>query len=194
MKKQAKIFLAALGILSTPAIAAPTNYTYAGTLTNPNQVLFFNFNVAAPSTVTLRTWSYAGGTNAAGVKIDGGGFDPILALFDAGTGIKIGENDDGDNAVAPDPVTQYHFDTYLSALLSAGNYVVSVAAFSNFSGATLSEPFAGAGDFSGRDTHWAFDILNVETATQVNNPVPEPTDFSLISLGLAGLAFTRKRR
>ena len=41
------------------------------------------YNPTATSTVTLQTYGYAGGTNAAGQVIAQGGFDPILALFDS---------------------------------------------------------------------------------------------------------------
>ena len=51
----------ALALFSTPAMAADQSFT--GTLSDPNQVLLFNFTVGSPSNVTLRTWSYAGGVN-----------------------------------------------------------------------------------------------------------------------------------
>ena len=126
------------------ANATPTNYSFTGNLANDDQVQFFTFSVAAPSTVVLRTWSYAGGTNAAGQLIAAGGFDPILALFD-GSGLRINQNDDGGGAVAADPVTGTHYDTYLSSVLGAGNYTVSVSQYANFAGSSLSDPFPGSG-------------------------------------------------
>lgn len=80
MNKMMTAFAAvAVAALSAPAAAA--DFSYTGNLSDPNQVLLFNFNVGSTSQVTLRTYSYAGGTNAAGTVIANGGFDPILALF-----------------------------------------------------------------------------------------------------------------
>jgi hypothetical protein len=180
------------------ANAIPTDYSFTGNLANDDQVQFFNFSVAAPSTVTLRTWSYAGGTNAAGQLIAAGGFDPILALFNS-AGLRINQNDDGGGLVAADPVTGMHYDTYLSSLLGAGTYTVSVSQYQNFAGATLSTPFPGSGtsgfvDVTGhtRTNAWAFDILGVESATQT--AVPEPSVLALLSLGLLGFAAARRRK
>src|SRR6476660_8492652 len=127
MKKLAVILTAAtIALSSTPAAA--TDLSFTGNLSNPNQVLLFNFVVGSTSTVTLRTYSYAGGTNAAGTVIPQGGFDPILALFDS-TGTRINFNDDGGSNVPADAVTGSHFDTFLQSLLSPGSYTVSVTAF-----------------------------------------------------------------
>jgi hypothetical protein len=91
-----------------------TNFSFVGTLQTANEVLFFDFSVTSPSDVTLRSYSYAGGTNAQGQTIQSGGFDPILALFDA-AGALIGQNDDGDNGNVPiDPLTGVAFDVFLS--------------------------------------------------------------------------------
>ena len=79
-------------LLSNLANAA--NFSFTGNLSTPNEIQTFNFTVGLPSSVTLRTWSYAGGTNADGAVIVRGGFDPILALFDS-TGALIDQNDDG---------------------------------------------------------------------------------------------------
>src|SRR5438309_8531640 len=114
MKKFAIILTAAtLALSGAPAAAA--NFSYTGTLSNPDQVLLFDFVVGAPSTVTLRTYSYAGGTNAAGTVIPRGGFDPILALFDA-SGNEINQNDDGGGNVPADAVTGANFDTFLQSV------------------------------------------------------------------------------
>lgn len=196
MKKLAILAAAAAVMMSAPAAA--DNFSYTGTLSNPNQVLLFNFVVGAPSTVTLRTYSYAGGTNAAGTVISRGGFDPILALFDS-TGARINQNDDGGAAVPADAVTGEHFDTFLQSLLNPGTYTVSVMAYSNFSiGPNLSNGFTNTGNFTDvtgnqRTNAWAFDVLNVASAIQVGG-VPEPATWMLMLLGFGAIGLSIRAR
>jgi hypothetical protein len=181
------------------AFAAPvlaTNYSYTGHLNDPNEVLLFNFTVGSESAVTLRTYYYAGGTMADGTAVARGGFDPILALFNASTGALINYNDDGHGFVPFDPVTDRDWDTYLQAILQPGTYTVSVMAFSNFAaGNNLADGFDHAGSFNGRTDFWAFDILNVSEAVQVGGAVPEPATWAmmLIGFGAVGVAFRKKR-
>src|SRR5262245_35968039 len=94
------VAVAFAAILACTNPAKADNFSFTGSFAVDNDVQLFNFSVMAPSNVTLRTWSYAGGTNAAGQLIAAGGFDPILALFDS-SGALIDQNDDG-VGVAPD--------------------------------------------------------------------------------------------
>src|SRR5215510_14265065 len=92
-------------------VATADNFSFTGTFTQDDNVQLFNFSIGAPSSgVILRTWSYAGGVNAAGATIARGGFDPILALFNATTGALIGQNDDGGGLVPADSGTGATFD------------------------------------------------------------------------------------
>lgn len=184
-------FAAAAVAFAAPASAA--DYSYTGTLSDPNQVQLFTFSVGTTSNVTLRTYSYAGGTMADGTVIARGGFDPILALFDS-TGLKIDENDDGGSDVPVDPTTGSHYDTFLTALLTPGTYTVSVMAYSNFvNGDNLSDGFRNTGSFGGRTNAWAFDVLNVDAATQVG-AVPEPSTWAMMLVGFGAAAFAMRRR
>jgi hypothetical protein len=179
----------------SPAQAA--DFSFRGSFERDDEVQLFNFTVGALSDVTLRTYSYAGGTQADGTVVPRGGFDPILALFDA-TGALIGQNDDGASPNVPvDPVTNRTYDTFLQVALAPGNYTVAVMQFNNFavspnlangftrqgqgnftSTAFLASPNCGQPAFcdftgNGRTNAWAFDILNVSAAVEV--PI-DPTD------------------
>src|SRR5262245_47769873 len=101
-----------LFILAQVSVAQADNFSFTGSFTQDDNVQLFNFTVGALSTVTLRTWSYAGGNNSAGNAISRGGFDPILALFNATTGALIGQNDDGSGV--PTDITGVAYDTLLT--------------------------------------------------------------------------------
>ena len=91
-------------VLATSSSSALANLSFTGNLADDNDVELFDFTLASTSDVTLRTWSYAGGTNAAGNLIAAGGFDPIVSLF-FGTGspaILFDANDDGFGSLRED--------------------------------------------------------------------------------------------
>ena len=172
---------AASMVLAAPAAAA--DYSYMGTLSDPNEVLLFNFSVGTASDVTLRSYSHSGGTMADGTVIGSGGFDPILALFD-GTGNLVGQDDDSGPG----------YDVLLTSLLQPGDYTVSVMAYSNFAnGPNLSNGFQNTGSFGGRSQSWAFDVLGVDTATQVG-AVPEPGTWAMMLMGFGATGFAMRRR
>jgi hypothetical protein len=205
----------ALGIgLLAASLASAANFSFQGTLTRDDEVQLFTFSVGSPSTVTLRTWSYAGGVNAAGTTISRGGFDPILALFNS-SGVLITTNDDGNFNVPADPVTGENFDTYLQSSLGAGTYTVSVMQYDNFANEpNLSDGFLNTGnptftsifgcsngrfcdvDGVNRTGAWAFDVLGVASASVPTPPsgVPEPATVSMMIAGLGIVAFFGKRR
>lgn len=210
MKVTCVLLFAVLGA----STALADNFSFQGTFTSDDQVQLFTFTVGSTSTVTLQTWSYAGGVDAAGVTIPRGGFDPILALFNS-SGAEINQNDDGGGNVPADPFTGEHYDTYLQSTLTPGVYTVSVMEYDNFAnGPNLSDGFerAGQGNFTGalgdcsqgyfcdvsgvspynnRDGNWEFDILGVNSAS--TSTTPEPASLALLALAGGAFAIARKK-
>ncbi|MGA7914475.1 MAG: DVUA0089 family protein [Candidatus Acidiferrales bacterium] len=84
----ARTTLVAVGLLvflAGSAMADSTSYT--GTLANSTDSYALVFNVGGTSSenVTIQTWGFGGGVNAAGQTIAAGGFDPFVGIF-SGTG------------------------------------------------------------------------------------------------------------
>jgi hypothetical protein len=82
-----RILSCLLALVVWPGAASAGTLSLTGSLTSPEdstsgQILF---TLAADSFVTLQTWSFGGGRNAAGATIAAGGFDPFVGVF-AGTG------------------------------------------------------------------------------------------------------------
>lgn len=194
MKRFLKAIIAAAFLATGSVSALAANVSYTGNLAGDNEVALFTFTLAVPTNVTLRTWSYAGGTNAAGNLIVAGGFDPIVSLF-FGTGslaLLIGASDDG-IGVPVDPASGNAFDSLLEvfALQPAGVYTVALSQSANFAnGPTLGDGFLGAGNpnFDGRTSAFALDILGANAFS-----VPLPGTLALFMLGLAAVGATRRR-
>lgn len=206
------------GLLLSGASAA-ADFSFLGTFNQDDDVRLFSFNVGAASNVTLRSLGYAGGVNAAGQTIARGGFDTILALFN-GSGTLIDSNDDGGPGNVPaDAGTGQNWDAYLQTVLAPGNYQVSVMQFDNFAnGPNLLNGFfregegnftadfgcggpafcdiSGVTPFDQRDSHWAFDVLNVNSAAGPGpiNAIPEPGTYAMLLAGLGLLGFVARRR
>ena len=215
MKYVLSILLMAFGAAHLSA----AGFSFTGSLPQGDQVQLFQFSVATASPVTLRTISYAGGTNSAGMVVPEGGFDPYLALFDS-VGVFIFDNDEGPTAPVS-PVTGSAYDALIQQTLAPGSYMLSLSQFDNIAiGPNLSSGFveAGAGNFTGafgcsngsfcdidgnnRTNAWAVDILNVASAAGPRGPlepVPEPATLSLvggvlIGAGLFGEVYAHRRR
>jgi hypothetical protein len=56
-----------------------------GTLAKPEDTVLINLSLISDGSVTLQTYGFGGGTNAAGTVIAPGGFDPFVGIF-SGTG------------------------------------------------------------------------------------------------------------
>lgn len=200
----------ALGLFAaTSAGAASQNFSFTGNFSFDNDVQLLKFSVAETSTVTIRTYSYAGGTMADGSVISAGGFDPTINLWD-GDGNYIDDYGDGPEDVPVDPVTEGNFDVYAIVELDPGDYIISLTQYYNDPESDfLSDGFDQANPFYtnnrypcsngvfcdydesdtgfNRTSFWALDVLNVESAEAQTSVVPLPAALPLM---LSGLAFT----
>src|SRR5215831_7915985 len=188
-------------VLSSAICYATAIVSTTGSFTADDDQVFFNFSLLAPTTVTMQTWSFAGGTNATGQVIAPGGFFPVLSLFDATGSQPLLASDTGGTAPSNcgvrniDPVTGFCLDSYLSLSLAAGSYSLYLTQFDNLPiGPDLSNGFLqqGNGNFTGgpfflnagtgfqRTGNWAVDIT-----TAAAPAVPEPSTAAVTIFGLS---------
>jgi hypothetical protein len=185
--------LAGLGLIGLIQPASAANLSFRGNFSQDDDVDLINFTVSSASQITIKSLSYAGGTQADGTAIAAGGFDPILSLFD-NSGNLIQSNDDGSSSNVPsDPTTGARFDALIVSLLNPGNYTVAVTQFYNFpTGTNLTQGFKHQGepDFTkiyncsagifcdttedSRSKYWAVDVLKINEPI-VPTSVPEPS-------------------
>jgi hypothetical protein len=203
--------------LAIPVVCRASNFSFTGSFTSDDNVQEFTFTVGALSTVTLQTWSYAGGVDATGQLIATGGFDPILWLFDS-SGAAINHNDDSPLGTPIDLNTSEVLDSYLQTPLNPGTYTVALIEYFNQPNSlNLSGGFVetGHGDFTAlfgcsngafcdpaatapydnRTPNWELDIDGVRTAALVPmNPTPEPSSLALLGSTVLGAAAAMRRR
>jgi hypothetical protein len=204
------LLIAALALCGGQAFGASLSFT--GTFSTDDQLQQFNFSLASGATVTLRTWSYAGGTNQASMVIPRGGFDPWLSLFNS-LGNELQSVDNGTcGQVGMDSVTMSCFDSYISVALGAGTYTLILSQSDNQPNDTLlADGFTRTGQPSftsmfacsngqfcdanadNRTNRWDVDIDNVTSASPVSS-VPEPGTVVLLMSGMAAIAVLRRRR
>jgi hypothetical protein len=168
-----------IAIEYTPACGA----SFTGTLRTIDDTSSVFFNADGNSTINFKSYSYNGGTNAAGATIVPGGFDLIVTLFDPTD--RYIEYQNGASSGAPD------FD--FSRVLPLGRYRAVISAFPNFFKYYLdpnfSAGFPGGGILDAdRSLGYAFDIVSTNNATAV----PEPADF--VGTAIAGLALVGLKR
>lgn len=176
--------------------ASAADFSLRGSFAQDDDVQLFDFSVDIESTVTLRTYSYAGGTQADGTVVAAGGFDPVLTLYDGNGQFVASNDDDAFGVAAQDPSTGQRYDSLLEMVLAAGNYTVALTQFGNFTNTVnLSDGFRQEGngnytlnfsrctdspfcDFTGtlRTNKWAFDALGVQPLREADEDEPPVID------------------
>src|SRR5580658_290258 len=112
------------GILLFSLAAAPGFADiFRGTFASDNQVALYDITANTAETVTIETYSYAGGTVASTV-IPAGGFAPTAFLFDNVGGVRTVFNGTC-SQVGRDPVTGNCDDLYFQGLLTPGTYTLA---------------------------------------------------------------------
>jgi hypothetical protein len=202
------LLVAALALCASQAFGA--SFSFTGAFSTDDQLKQFMFTLSGTSTVTLRTWSYAGGTNQASMVIPRGGFDPWLSLYDAGGNLLQSVDNGTCLQVGTDSHTGVCFDSFISQSLLAGMYTLILSQSDNGpAGTTLADGFIHTGDPAftssfacsngqfcdstgdNRTNQWAVDIDNV---TSVPTGVPEPGTVVLLASGLAAMVVLRRRK
>jgi len=185
------ITVAILAALASHANAALFHFT--GNITYNTDVVQINFNLNQDAT-NVRVWtdSFQSGVN----------FDPITALWNRTTGALIRQDDDNPSV---NPATQTYYDSgFTLASLAAGQYAFTIAAYNNWAGASLSDPFsftansvtpvriedwcqpASSNCSNQKGTFWSVWLDGVDNAVNPDNNVPEPGTLALAALGLLG--------
>jgi len=142
----ATLVLLAVGAV-LPVFASPSGGTsYSGNFATDDAQQSFSVTLPQPGPLTIRTFSYAGGTNQAGTAIPAGGFDPTVSVFDGRGNLLVTNRDGGCGVVAADPVSGFCWDSYLALTLPAGNYSVVLTQSENLpNGPTLASSFVYTG-------------------------------------------------
>lgn len=172
--------------LVTFAQAQAVDFSFSGNIVNHNDVAQIAFTLATDVTnVSVWTDSYQSSTN----------FDPITAVWrELGSDwTLVGENDDAN--IVPGQ-TQYD-SGLLFPTLNAGNYLFTIARYSNFAEGTLlsqgfrfdSEAPLALSDFTSDGAFYS-----VHLSDSFISPVPEPETYTMLLAGLGLLGFMARRR
>ncbi|HTB12451.1 MAG TPA: DVUA0089 family protein [Bryobacteraceae bacterium] len=192
-----------------PLFSFASSVAFSGAFTQDDNMLEYEFTIAATSTVTLESFGYAGGT-AGSTSVPAGGFAPVLSVFGAGSSgaLTLLGFDDGGTAPSAcdprsvDPVSHLCLDPYLvMTSQNPGTYLVVLTENDNTpNGPDFAGGFneQGNGNFTGgpfidpfgnqRNGNFYFTISGADSAAAL----PEPSTVSLLIAGLGLLSFKRK--
>jgi len=195
-------------LLANGLAGATVAATYTGTLTaesgTPGSVVVEMLSLPAPSSVTIFTTSYGGGTNLDNTTTSAGGFQPSVTLFDT-TGFAVATEN---GMFSP---LNNSWDAYIQdPSVPAGNYFVVMTDQANqvspaFTGFGNTAPsnfytfFSGPGGSTFTDAQGNVRTgnyaLDVAASSITSSSAPEPATFWLIVPVLASaVCFLRKRK
>jgi hypothetical protein len=212
-----KLAIFVVGLLVTVVAFADT-VSYTGILSSPEDTWETNATLSTAGTLTLQTWGFGGGTNAAGTVIPAGGFDPFVGVFDSSGNLIQGTSDVLSNytsfpgcppagLVTIGSVPGNCGDITMSLPLAAGTYTVLLADAENIPNAifdspsygNLSEGFtdltggafqtcADLTDCNNDTANWALDVNTPPSVTAT----PEPGALVVCGLGWMAMVATWK--
>jgi hypothetical protein len=116
--------------------AATLSFTGSLDPNNANDVFLTSFVLSGSAAVSIQTWGYGGaanapgGTNAAGMVIPPGGFDPYISVFAGiGGGATFSASNDDGSCPPGAPAPAYHDSTLNIALAEV--HTLSLTVFAN---------------------------------------------------------------
>lgn len=205
----AKAVAAVLLALLPPLAAQASAVSYAGQFSNDDEIYTLSFSLTQATVWDVRTLSFAGGVNASGSGIDGGGFAPVLALFMQGAGLiqlNAGSSNSCNAGLPADPASGFCWDAVMHMILGAGDYTLVLSQDGNNPlGSELADGYSQAGqaDYTGqwylgmsdmrfiqvdgsqRIGSWAFDMQT--------SVIPEPPVLALVALALYAMTLRSRR-
>lgn len=190
-------------LLAGTALAQAGVQLYEGSFDRDDELRRFGFVLQAETTLSVRSLSFAGGA-AAGRVVSGGGFAPVLALFDEAGWLT--QLDSGSAHACAGGTAGLCWDSQLDMQLQPGRYWLVLSQDGNTpQGPHADDGYAhqGEADYTGwqalgqgglrfvnidgqqRDGHWALAVDGVTLA------VPEPAGWALLLIGMAAIAARR---
>lgn len=145
MRISRSLFALLMLVPTVPLTAAAQDALVTGSILTDDDVVEVPLIIRRTRTrVTLETHSYKGGETTNQEQVDKGGFDPLLALYDA-AGDLVGAGDD-----VLEPRNDLDAKVVLKNL-SPGDYTIVVTQYDNFAPKKLSKNFDrdGQGNFTG---------------------------------------------
>jgi len=217
------VTILSLFVLMAASARADAVFSYTGSLLSPEDSTSGQIVITVPvaGTVDLQTWSFGGGTNAAGALIPAGGFDPFVGVFQGTGSTALFINGTSDilanygSFMGCPPGAEVNIggavcgDITMSLPLAAGTYTVLLTdadyfpvAVDEISG-TLGDGFfdftpgafplqtCNGTDCVNDTANWAIDITTPSGVAAV--PEPGALPFSLMAFLALAAAYERRR-